>query len=78
MANEKKVDVRSLLIGLAARRREEAHHLRAEAEHLRAGAEHAVHLAEALERQAELTTQVLELDDAGVRALARDVIGRAA
>ena len=78
MANEKKADVRMLLIGLAALRREEAHHRRAEAEHLHAQAEHAVPLAEALERQAELTAQVLEFDDSGVRALVRDVIGKAA
>ena len=78
MANDKNVDVRTLLIGLAALRREEAHYLRAEAAALRTRAEHAVQLAEALERQATLTAQVLDCDDAGVRTLVRDVIGRAA
>jgi len=78
MANEKKVDVRTLLIGLAALRRDEAHYLRAEAEALRTRAEHVVALAEALERQAELAAQVLAFDDSGVRELVRDVIGRAA
>ena len=77
-AKEQKVDVRTLLIGLAALRREEAHHRRAEAEALRARAEHAVALADALERQADLTAQVLECDESGVRELVRDCIGRAA
>ena len=39
VAKEQKLDVRTLLIGLAALRREEAHHRRAEAEALRARAE---------------------------------------
>jgi len=77
-AKEQKADVRTLLIGLAALRREEAHRRRAEAEALRTRAEHAVQLAEALERQAELTAQVLDFDDAGVRSLMPDVVGRAA